>query len=196
MVATQKYDWVAIKKQYLDGASFHRLARVTGAAKSTIQERAKKEGWREEREALDSTRERVAKMPIHRGGPNESPRFTPENVTTIIHYLEQGASRKAAAAAAGIHVDTLKRWIVRDEEFKCAIDIAEAAGPARQASRINQAGERGDWRADAWLLKHSPRTRDEWAEASSGTNGVTVNLQIFGREDEPVTINGEVVEAE
>ena len=196
MVASQKYDWVAIKKQYLDGASYHRLARVTGAAKSTIQERAKKEGWPEEREALDKTRERVEKMPIHGGGSSVTQKFTPENVTTIIHYLEQGASRKSAAAAAGIHVDTLKRWIDRDEEFKCAIDIAESAGPARQASRINQAGERGDWRADAWLLKHSPRTRDEWAEASSGTNGVTVNLQLFAREDEPVTINGEVVDAE
>jgi len=25
---------------------------------------------------------------------------------------------------------------------------------------------------------------------------LTVNLQIFGREDEPITINGEVIEAE
>ena len=196
MVAPQRYDWVTIRKQYLDGASYHKLARVTGAAKSTIQERSKKEGWPEEREALDKTRERVEKMPIHGGGPAVTQKFTPETVTTIIHYLEHGASKASAAAAAGIHYDTVKRWMDRDGDFKLAIEMATAAGPAKQAKRINSAGERGDWRADAWLLKHSPRSRDEWAEASTGVNGVTVNLQIFGREDEPVTINGEVVEAE
>tara|TARA_B100000519_G_scaffold76964_1_gene66372 strand:+ start:666 stop:1175 length:510 start_codon:yes stop_codon:yes gene_type:complete len=169
---------------------------VTGAAKSTIQERSKKEGWPEEREALDKTRERVEKMPIHGGGPAVTQKFTPETVTTIIHYLEHGASKASAAAAAGIHYDTLKRWMDRDGDFKLAIEMATAAGPAKQAKRINSAGERGDWRADAWLLKHSPRSRDEWAEPSTGVNGVTVNLQLFARDDEPVTINGEVVEAE
>ena len=61
MVAPQRYDWVAIRKQYLDGASYHKLARVTGAAKSTIQERSKKEGWPEEREALDNSRRRAGR---------------------------------------------------------------------------------------------------------------------------------------
>ena len=59
----------------------------------------------------------------------------------------------------------------RDGDFKLAIEMATAAGPAKQAKRINSAGERGDWRADAWLLKHSPRSRDEWAEPSTGVNG-------------------------
>jgi len=196
LAAPQLYDWTSIKRRYLQGASFHKLSRATGAARSTIQERADREGWRQEREAMEKTQERVKKLPIHKGGPNLSDKFNPETVATIIHYIEQGASKSASAAAAGVHKDTLRRWMDRDDEFKMAVELAMEAGPAKSASRIAKAGERGDWRADAWLLKHAPRSRDEWAEASNGSSGVTVNLQLFGRENEPLTINGEVVSDE
>lgn len=91
----------------------------------------------------------------------------------------------------------MSNWIKSDDEFKQILEVAEFSGSAKQAERIEQAGQRGDWRADAWLLKHSPRSREDYADANAaGSNGVSVTLQLFGRPDQEIVINGQTIDAE
>ena len=191
------YNWAAIKQQFFRGKSIHQLHKLTGAARSSISARAKSEGWEADRESHAETVALVKDTPLLKNNKYNSLKKTPETVADIVRFLASGAPRKNAAAAAGISVPTLRSWIISDPAFGEMLEVAEASGSAKQAERIEQAGQRGDWRADAWLLKHSPRSREDYADANAaGSNGVSVTLQLFGRPDQEIVINGQTIDAE
>ena len=191
------YNWAAIKQQYVRGKSIHQLHKLTGAARSSISARAKSEGWEADRSSHCNVLEKVKNTSVIKNGKHRNSKRTPEVLAEIVRFLEAGAPRINAAAAAGIANSTLSNWIKSDDEFKQILEVAEFSGSAKQAERIEQAGQRGDWRADAWLLKHSPRSREDYADANAaGSNGVSVTLQLFGRPDQEIVINGQTIDAE
>lgn len=99
-------------------------------------------------------------------------KITPELVETIIYDVERGAYYQQAAAAAGIHVSTLKGWREQGEEdldagrdtpFAALVEgltRASAQAELTMVQRIRaQAGE--DWRAAAWWLER--KAPERWA---------------------------------
>lgn len=89
--------------------------------------------------------------------------------------------RAAAATAAGIHRDTLYRWLRVDPLFAAAVGGADARAAAAlieaisavadtprvicrhaRAGRLRRKTVVWDWRLAAWLLENDPRQRDRW----------------------------------
>lgn len=109
--------------------------------------------------------------PVHRTTPKLPPLPRPkgrpcllsiECERALIAAIEKGMPLKESAMLAGISYDTLNRWTKRGEnedapeEFRhlCkALNRAKAVAMLRHVSVIDRAGERGDWRASAWILE-------------------------------------------
>lgn len=79
----------------------------------------------------------------------------------VLEALKNGNTRTVAARAAGIHEATIRNWIATDARFSLAIMRAEAEGVVEATEAIKKAGEQ-DWRALAWWIEHSPRTKNDW----------------------------------
>ena len=88
--------------------------------------------------------------------------LTPEVEGTVIFAIEKGMSYKMAAMLAGISYDSLNRWVKRGENENApdafchlykAVERAKAVGMLRHLSVIDEAGQKGDWRASSWLLE-------------------------------------------
>ncbi len=108
--------------------------------------------------------------------------LTPERESLLMAAIARGLPLKEAASLAGISYDTLNRW--RNEaqaenappEFRhfCeALKRAQAAAVDILLGRIQEAAQRGDWKAAAWILER--RHPDAWGRQQrvehSGPNG-------------------------
>ena len=58
-----------------------------------------------------------------RGRPTK---YSPEVVETILEAIRRGASRRAAAGAAGVNADTLYAWMRRYPDFRDGVMMADA----------------------------------------------------------------------
>lgn len=96
----------------------------------------------------------------------------------ILASLRAGATRVAAAEAAGVHRNTLRRWLDEDDALRCAVEKAEAECEEEAVSVVKTAWRNGTWQAAAWWLER--RRRDDYAQKS-----VT---QLQGDEEQPVSI--------
>src|SRR5947199_802338 len=83
----------------------------------------------------------------------------------VLEALRNGNTRKVAAEAAGIHLDTIYDWVNTDPKFSEAIMRAQAEGVIEATAAIKKAGEQ-DWRALAWWIEHAPRTKNDWKRIS------------------------------
>ena len=93
-------------------------------------------------------------------------------------YLEllcKGIPRTTAAKACGISYMTVLRHQKTDEEFSLMVEQAAAVATVRRIEKIEDSS---DWRAHAWLLKHDPESKKDWAESGSRQDGNIVNVQI------------------
>lgn len=79
----------------------------------------------------------------------------------ICRNLSLGATRTAAAQAAGIHRDTLAEWLKSFPAFSDAVARSEAEAEVRCAAAITKAMP-SDWRAAAFWL--SRRRNKSWGE--------------------------------
>ena len=85
-----------------------------------------------------------------------------------------------AAARAGISTETLAAWKRDDGEFGALVEQAHMGSVCRKIGRIDEAGERGDWKADSWYLERNRSTRDDFggaAGAGATKIEVIVNVQ-------------------
>src|SRR5262245_40878255 len=80
-------------------------------------------------------------------------KYTPARVKAILTAVELGASYEHAAAAAGVHRDTLTEWRKRYPAFSDALTRAGARGVLACFGQLHSAAEQ-DWRAAAWILEH------------------------------------------
>ncbi len=98
--------------------------------------------------------------------------LTPETRAKVLRLVRAGNYRETAAAACGIHANTLRVWMRRgalfakhgrpeDEvyaHFNDEMELAEADAETKDSMRIGRAAidtpvGRGDWRAVAWRLE-------------------------------------------
>lgn len=103
----------------------------------------------------------VARLP--RGKPTK---LTPAVQEAIVQYVAAGNYKQVAAQACGITPETFGNWMKWGREqkkgiyftFFNAVKEAEARAEASAIVQIVIAGKQ-DWRADAWFLERSRRSR-------------------------------------
>lgn len=193
-----KPNWSRIKELYEAGESGRRISEQMKEAGQpishvAINNRAKKEGWRKpEGDNPVTAAESYLSLPeseMHQ--PVMFNKDTPQVRADILTDVEQGLSLTLAAQRAGISPDSIARWKKGDPVFAAKIARAQANRAKRRIQRIESAGDRGDWKADAWLIERSEETKGDFGGGSS--NGPTINVQINVPVPTPVTIDGESV---
>lgn len=81
--------------------------------------------------------------------------------TEFIHKVEQlaakGLNQRQIAHILNVGPCTLSIWKASsgklEEKFQKALSVGEAIGVKRRLERIEKAGKKGSWQADAWLLE-------------------------------------------
>lgn len=82
-------------------------------------------------------------------------------VNAVVEALKNGATRTAAAAHAGICLDTLSTWMKIHPDFSEAVTRAEGVAEYSVSQHIfNQS--QNDWRAaETWLRRRRPK---DWSD--------------------------------
>lgn len=109
-------------------------------------------------------------------------KLTPQVQARICRAIRRGMSLPKAAKYGGIDYATFKLWMRKGREsksgkffaFYAAIQRTKAVAEAAILTRIDKAGKGGDWRADAWLLTHAPRFKDDYSDVSTSKVDATV----------------------
>ena len=172
--------WNDIKDRFIKGESATTIAKDYPVSRQAIQKRAKKEGWEKdgwlERAQQTPTAKAVAKPKTQSARVIASlGKRTPENAAELCRLIERGVPHTVAAEAVGMHRDTLKAWRDDDPEINAMVVAARYQTIARKIERIDEAGQRGDWKADSWYLERAPETRGEFGSSKTkGFDGVTV----------------------
>lgn len=85
------------------------------------------------------------------------PKLSPDIQQRIVQAISTGNTRRTAAAYAGIGERTLYTWLARKsgqyEQFRQAIQKAEADAEVANVTLIRQAATGGTWQAAAWWLE-------------------------------------------
>ena len=103
--------------------------------------------------------------------------FNDAKKTAFLLALVESGTIRGASARAGVHYTTVYQHAKDDEGFRAQIDQARAEWEQSLVEAIAKAGVQGevvqrrgskvikpgDWRALAWLLEHSPATREAYA---------------------------------
>jgi len=96
--------------------------------------------------------------------------FNEETIDRVLEGIRQGLSYAQAAAYAGISYSTLNRWrIIGQQEdaepefrkFWKAFQQANGEASFRLLGNINDAANRGDWKAAGWILER--RFPEQWS---------------------------------
>lgn len=137
---------------------------------------------------------KVAKKP----GQGKSPKCAKEKCELVKKQLKDtaygiklGMSYDSAARAAGMNPCTFYRWKSYAKEGRepyasewNIIEESDFLGERELLRRINEAGERGDWKADAWLLEKRRPKRYGKQENLSQTFIDKTNQALLKKTDE------------
>lgn len=119
---------------------------------------------------------------------------TAENIADICARIARGVPIRLAAESVGISRQALDDWRRRDPDLEALIGRARSSALAESVERIVEAGKRGDWRADAYVLERAPETRDEYGQlVGKGGGGINVVINMDRTQGiaGAVTIEGE-----
>lgn len=116
---------------------------------------------------------------------------TPENAAELCRLIERGVPHTVAAEAVGMHRDTLRSWRDDDPEFDALVAAARMGAISRKIQRIDEAGERRDWKADSWYLERAPETRDVFA---GSTNKGNADIQVILNIGDPKPVEIPVID--
>lgn len=127
------------------------------------------------------------------GGRGAPSKFSPDVAARVIQALRGGNYRNVAAAYAGIHYTTLRKWLIDAEkpdapqeliDFANAVEKAEADAEVADLALIRRAAQDKDWRAAAWIReRRSPERwgrRDATKVEVSGPAGGPVQVDVGG----------------
>lgn len=102
---------------------------------------------------------------------------TPEREARLYEALRAGNTRRASCAYAGISESTLATWLERYNDFRDAIEKAEADAEIRNVAIIQKAAS-DTWQAAAWWLERRRpadfRQRQEMTGADGGPLKIVV----------------------
>ena len=94
-------------------------------------------------------------------------KLSAKRIANIRTALCAGATRKAAAAAAGIGQSTFHYWMrsgagddATDLQRRLVVAVEVAEAELRATATVNDAIGGGDWKAAAWWLER--RRREDW----------------------------------
>lgn len=110
-------------------------------------------------------------------------KYTPERVQRIVETLRGGNTRRAAAWAGGIEVETFHQWLRRYPAFSDAVKAAEADAELAMVERVRLASI-DTWQAAAWWLER--KLKQDWSarQEQTGADGGAVRV-IVQYADEP-----------
>lgn len=110
-------------------------------------------------------------------------KYTPERVQRIVETLRGGNTRRAAAWAGGIEIDTFHQWLKRYPAFSDAVKTAEADAELAMVERVRLASV-DTWQAAAWWLER--KLKQDWSarQEQTGADGGAVRV-IVQYADEP-----------
>jgi transposase len=166
-------DWLEIKRRYLGGESISNLTKVYPVSRQAVHKRGRKEGWL----LPDSVRTPLAAVTLQDSHAMWKAR--PEKLGEYLKCLTEGMNKGLAAKACGLSRPTILRWRDSNRDFDAACEAATAHWARGRIENINKAGDRGDWRADSWLLERHPETRGDFqGPKSEGGASIHVVLNI------------------
>ena len=161
-----RFDWNKIRRLREAGHSAYSIAQTPDMpSRQAISQRERKESWQPEGELQVRQAQRL-------GLCND------DNKGIVIAQIARGASYRLAAACVGVADRTLRDWRAKDSDFAAACDAAKACLMVDQVNNIVEAGNRGDWRASAWLVERSDATRADYRTEDRSDEPIRVVLQI------------------
>lgn len=163
-------DWPAIRLRYLNGQTAYSISKDLGGrpTKQGIAQRAEREGWGKAKEG---------KILVYNGnGVLTDNKVVQKDL--ILQALMEGTTYATAAAKAGVSKKTLSRWREKDPDFATLVMEARGQRLAKHEQNINDAGDRGDWKASAYMLERDPLTRDQYAKQEAPQTAIQVNVGI------------------
>lgn len=97
------------------------------------------------------------KLPVvHTGRPGMPP-YSDAVRRRIVAALKRGATKTAAAAMAGVHIDSVYTWMKHDEAFRRAVEDAEGTAEFAMSDVIYAEARRGNTKAAMfWLERRRP----------------------------------------
>ena len=113
-----------------------------------------------------------SKLPRKRG---PKIKFNDELKGQYLELVREGLPKTTAAEGVGVAYQTVLRHRETDEDFAM---MEKRAGSEATRRRIEKIERSEDWRSAAWLLKHSPASKKDWAESGSGHTGAPFVVQI------------------
>lgn len=184
-------NWIEVKRRWEAGESAQKLGREFKVDRTTIGYRVKREGWQrtsdKPAQEIIPPNQQITLAPAVVLPADISPRkggrpskFTAETRALLVAARERGASFKDSAIRAGISEDALANYRRNDSDFDMELAAAFQKWLEKQEQNITSAGDRGDWKASAWLLERHPETRSTYRTENqgAGSGGTVFNVQI------------------
>ena len=180
-------DWRQIKADFDAGNSIRECVRLQCArgvkiTKRAIEKRRDKEGW-DTKSAAYAAATRLPSVIAQATGVATTTVRTEARAKSIIESFQKGLPQRTAARLAGIAENSLIDWRKDDEVFDSLCDSAIEAWHAQMVSHVDAAAPR-DWKAAQWRLQSHNKTKQDYADKSSGTM-IQVNLNLGRTEEAP-----------
>ena len=196
-------NWAEIEAKFNNGQSAYSIANDYDVTRQSITKRASKEGWgvvkhkvKLARQVIKATTNTTTKDKKERQPttisvtkPLHVQRFDKDTVETreaILALLRDGNPKVIAAQASGVSVETLNRWIQKDLVFAGMVREAESVAVVSRLSNIQNAGKRGDWKADSWYLERTQR--EIFGNNDNKNNALAVQINIH-RDNQVETVD-------
>ncbi len=183
-------DWILIKARYQNGESAHQIQKDFPIARQTIDEKADKEGWKEQSSTkawLD-----LIKVKAKHSYGDQSP-ATLANILDLVRY---GMSPQAAGEMCGLTKRTITKWRNEDCNFDTLLIAAGREFHFEKLAIINRSNE---WQAANKALEKNWITKEEYQDKANVNTG-TIKVELsFSRGDnfeQPEIIDVDVTEVE
>jgi len=187
-------NWLEVKERVEDGQSDRSISRVLAeqgikVSHVAIGKRRNKEGWGsiETEVTPDKWKPDVSALECVKNATPRGKRSGRLAKRIIKQIAQKGISPSNAAARCNLSAGGLSMWRKEDPAFNDLIERAQRTFLATREENVNQAGDRGDLRANLAVLERHPLAADNWAQKGSiGQGGPAINVTINIPDPKPI----------